>query len=308
VESASWAIAAPPHSHPWMGLAAQASNLSVPTDGTRAGPDYLRTLGVPILEGVEGAVVINRKLAQALWPGQSAIGRTFLLGTNIAPLQVAGVVPDAAFNGVGEDGSFSGLPKSERRPFIFIADARKISANQDRTFHIRYRGPLADLVPAVRAAIHRTDPRLTVFSVRTMQAEWEEFTSPVRVVVTLVACFAIGGLFVASVGLYAVVAFYTGKRTRELGIRTALGATPAQVARLIVKEGLLLTGLGLAAGLAICGIAGRAFGQLLFGVTPTDATTWLAVIGLLTAVSLTACWLPARRAARVAPMLALRQD
>jgi len=108
--------------------------------------------------------------------------------------------------------------------------------------------------------------------------------------------------------LYAVVAFYTGKRTRELGIRTALGATPAQVARLIVKEGLLLTGLGLAAGLAICGIAGRAFGQLLFGVTPTDATTWLAVIALLTAVSLTACWLPALRAARVDPMLALRQD
>lgn len=117
--------------------------------------------------------MINRKLAQALWPGQSAVGRTFLLGTNIAPLQVAGVVPDAAFNGVGEDGSFSGLAKSERRPFIFIADARKMSANQDRTFHIRYRGRLADLVPAVRAAIHRTDSRLTVFSVRTMQAEWE---------------------------------------------------------------------------------------------------------------------------------------
>jgi predicted permease len=308
VESASWAVAAPPHSHPWMGLAAQASTLSVPTDGTRMGPDYLHTLGVPILEGVEGAVVINRKLAQALWPGQSAVGRTFLLGTNIAPLQVAGVVPDAAFNGVGEDGSFSGLAKSERRPFIFIADARKISANEDRTFHIRYRSPLADLVPAVRAAIHRTDPRLTVFSVRTMQTEWEEFTSPVRVVVTLVACFAIGGLFVASVGLYAVVAFYTGKRTRELGIRAALGATPAQVARVIVKEGLRLTGLGLAAGLAICGVAGRAFGHLLFGVTPTDAATWLAVVALLTAVSLTACWLPARRAARVDPMLALRQD
>jgi predicted permease len=310
VESVSWAIAAPPHSHSWMGVAAQAASggPSVPTDGTHAGPNYLRTLGVPFLEGAEGAVTINRKLAQALWPNQSAVGRTFLLGANTTPLPVCGVVPDAAFNGVGEDGSFSGLAKSERRPFIFVADARTISANQDRTFHIRYRGALADLVPAVRAAIHRTDSRLTVFSVRTMQSEWESFTAPIRILVTLVGCFALGGLFVASVGLYAVVAFYTGKRTRELGIRTALGASPGQAARLIVKEGLLLTAMGLAVGLGICGIAGRAFAHLLFGVTPTDAATWLAVIALLTAVSLGACWLPARRAARVDPMLALRQD
>jgi predicted permease len=313
VESASWAIA-PPHSHPWMGIAAQATSggPSVPTDGTHAGPEYLRTLGVPILEGREalqaGSAVINRKLAQALWPNQSAVGRTFLLGTNITPLEVAGVAPDAAFNGVGEDGSFSGLAKSERRPFIFVADAQRISANQDRTFHIRYRGSLADLVPAVRAAIHRSDPRLTVSSVRTMQAEWESFTAPIRILVKMVALFAIGGLLVASVGLYALIAFYTGKRTRELGIRTALRASPAQAAGLIVKEGLLLTALGLTVGLAICGIAGKAFAHLLFGVTPTDATTWLAVIAVLTAVSLCACWLPAHRAARVDPMLALRQD
>jgi putative ABC transport system permease protein len=124
----------------------------------------------------------------------------------------------------------------------------------------------------------------------------------------MVALFAIGGLLVASVGLYALIAFYTGKRTRELGIRTALRASPAQAAGLIVKEGLLLTALGLTVGLAICGIAGKAFAHLLFGVTPTDATTWLAVIAVLTAVSLCACWLPAHRAARVDPMLALRQD
>jgi ABC-type antimicrobial peptide transport system permease subunit len=141
-----------------------------------------------------------------------------------------------------------------------------------------------------------------------MQAEWEDFTSPIRVLVTLVGCFALGGLLVASIGLYAVVAFYTGKRTRELGIRTALGASPAQAARLIVKEGLLLTACGLVVGLGICGVAGRVFAHLLFGVTPTDATTWISVIGLQTAVSLGACWLPARRAARVDPMLALRQD
>jgi putative ABC transport system permease protein len=245
---------------------------------------------------------------QALWPGQSAVGRTFLLGTNVAPLTVVGVVTDGAFTAVGDDGAYSGLAKADRRPFIFIPDPHTIPAAQDRTFHIRYRGALAGIVPAVTATIHRTDPRLTIFAVRTMQTDWEEFTAPIRILVTLVACFALGGLFVASVGLYAVVAFYTSKRTRELGIRTALGASPAQAARLIVKEGLLLTALGIVAGLAICGIAGKAFAHLLFGVTPTDPATWIAVIALLTAVSLGACWLPARRAARIDPMAALRQD
>jgi putative ABC transport system permease protein len=113
---------------------------------------------------------------------------------------------------------------------------------------------------------------------------------------------------VAAVGLYAVVAFYTGTRTREIGVRAALGASPGQAARLIVKEGLLLTTIGLAVGLTICAITGRTVSHLLFGVTPTDAITWTAVIALLTAVSLGACWLPARRAARVDPMLALRQE
>jgi predicted permease len=319
VESVSWAVAAPPHSHPWMGIpAATASGASVPTDGTFVGPDYLRALGVPVLEGraplpadLGGSnipAVVNQKMAQALWPGQSAVGQTFRLKREGPSLEVFGVVPNGAFNGVGEDGSFSGLAKSERRPFIFLPDLPSAGTPPERTFHIRYRGLLAPLVPAVRAAIHQTDARLTVFAVRSMQTEWEEFTSPIRVLVTLVGCFAVGGLLVASIGLYAVVAFQTGKRTRELGIRIALGASPAQAARLIIKEGLRLTALGLAIGLGICGIAGRALAHLLFGVTPTDAPTWLAVVALLTAVSLGACYAPAHRAARVDPMLALRQD
>ena len=175
--------------------------------------------------------MVNRKLAQALWPGQSALGRTFLLGANTTPLEVAGVVPDAAFNGVGEDGSFSGLAPSERRPFIFLPDRQIAEDTGERTFHIRYRGPLEEVAPAVRAAIHQADSRLTVFSVRTMETEWRTFTAPIRIVVTLVGCFALVALFVAAVGLYAVMAFHTRKRTRELGIRAALGATPAQASR-----------------------------------------------------------------------------
>ena len=313
VESASWTIAAPPDSHPWRNLPAQATDGGpvLPTDGTRVGRDYLRTLGAPILEGSENwqgaSAVVNQKLAQALWPGQAAVGHTFILGTNTTPIRVIGVVANGAFSAVADDGSFE--PAAARqRFFLFVPDAGIATAGQDRTFEIRYRGSLGELVPAVTAAVHRTDPRLTVFSVRTMNTEWGQFTSPVRALVRLVACFAFGGLIVASVGLYAVVAFYTGKRARELGIRAALGASPSQAARLIVGEGLLLTALGLALGLAICGIAGKAVAHLLFGVTPTDPVTWMSVAALLAAISLAASWLPARRAAKIDPMSALRQD
>ncbi len=111
-----------------------------------------------------------------------------------------------------------------RSPGLSLIVIALVAVGIGGTFHIRYRGPLGELPSAVTAAIHRTDPRLTVFAVPTMSTEWEQLTSPVRILVTLVGCFAFGGLFVAAVGLYGVVAFYTGKRTRELGIRAALGA------------------------------------------------------------------------------------
>ncbi len=313
VVSVSWAIAAPPHSHPWMGLPTYAAGTdrSVPTDGTLAGPGYLRTLGVPMVAGRDfaladrDAAVINRKLARALWPNQSALGHTLTLAQSTRAVQVIGVVPDAAFNAVGPDGSFSGLAPSERRPFLFIADQE---APQERMFHIRYAGNLATLAPAVRAAIRQADQRLSVFSIRTMEAEWRDFTSPIRAVVTLLTLFAIGSLALASIGLYGVTAFYTARRTREFGIRLALGATPRQTLRTVLKESLLLTAAGLAIGLGICAAASGALSRLLFGITPTDGATYATAAILLTAVSLLASYLPARRAARIDPIQALRED
>jgi len=311
VVSVSWAIAAPPHSHPGMAVPVRTvgSDRPAPTDVTLAGPDYMRTLGVSVLSGRDfspsdrNAAVINRKLAQALWPNQSAVGRRLTIGQDT--LEVVGVVADAAFNGVGQDGSFSGLAPSERRPFLFIADQE---APQERTFHIRYAGDLSTLAPAVRASIRQVDSRLTVFSVRTMEAEWLEFTSPIRAVVTLLTLFAIGSLALGSIGLYAVTAFYTARRTREFGIRMALGATPRQTLRTVLRESLLLTGVGLAIGLAICVVASRALTRLLFGISPTDAVTYATTTVLLAAVSFLASYVPARRAARVDPLTALRED
>ncbi|MBZ5723608.1 MAG: FtsX-like permease family protein [Acidobacteriia bacterium] len=141
-----------------------------------------------------------------------------------------------------------------------------------------------------------------------MQAEWREFTSPIRALVTLLTLFAVGSLVLAAIGLYAVTAFYTARRTREFGIRMALGATPRQTLRAVLQESVWLTVAGLAIGLGVCAAASGALARLLFGITPTDARTYVTVTILLAAVSLLASYLPARRAARIDPIQALRED
>ena len=309
VANVSWAIAAPPHSHGWMDVPVN----SVPSDGTFAGPDYLHTLRVPILAGRDfsaadlagrGAVaIVNRKLARALWPGQSAVGRTVTMANSDAPLEVIGVVPDAAFNAVGRNGDFSGFAPEDRRNYIFLFEWLHGTPGS-YTFHVRYGGE----IPAVRAALNEVDRRVPVFSVRTLQTEFEDFTRPVHTFANFVGISAAGALLLASLGLYAVIAFYTARRRRELGIRVALGASPAQVLHAVLREGLLLTGGGLAIGLALSGGTARAFGSLLYGISPGDPGMYGAVTAALATVSLLACYIPARKAARVDAMASLREE
>ena len=320
VVSVSYALAPPPHSHGWMGLPVRANASSQPahTDGTYVGPEYLQVLRVPMLAGrgitaadsagAGASAVITQKLARELWPDQSPLGRTFQLHNGETLIQVVGVVPDGAFNGVGEDGGFSGLSKNSRRNFVFLAVQQGGGGPGPTTFHVRYAGSLNSVAAAVRAVIQQTDSHVPVFSMRTMQTEWDEFVSPVRIVTDLLGLFAAGALVLASIGLYAVVAFYTARRTREFGIRMALGASTRQALGSVLREGLLLTGVGIGVGLAVSAAAGRVFGNLLFGVSPTDAITYSVVIVSLTGVSLLATYVPARRASRIDPSQALRQD
>jgi predicted permease len=307
VVAASWAVAAPPHSHSWMGVQVG----SAISDGTAAGPGYLHTLGVRLLEGRDFApadlgaavAIVNQKLAHALWPGQSAVGRTITLRGDKFPIQVIGVVPNAAFNAVSSSGQFSGLATEERRNFVFLSEALAGSPGS-YTFHVRYAGA----PPPVRAALAEVDTRVPVYSIRSMQREFEDFTAPVRVFVNFVGIAALAALLLSSLGLYAVVAFYTTQRRRELGIRVALGAAPRQLLAAVLREGLALVSGGIVMGMALSAAAARAFGSLLYGVSAADPETYAAVVVTLTMVTLLACYVPARRAALTDAMESLRQE
>lgn len=313
VASASYAREAPPRDS-WRGpVQAIASGVAASSDANVVGPDYLQTLGVPNVHGrgiveedltsATESAVINQNLAEALWPGQSAVGRTLLMGSEKRSVQVVGVAPNGFFSGVGRD-----LEDGRQRNFVFLSERRSSSEPGEMEFHIRYSGRLETIGPAVRAAFREVDARVPVAYMRTMETSLMEFISPGLLLMTLLGLFSIGALLLAAVGLYAVVAFHTARRTRDFGIRMALGASPRQILDTVVKEGLILTVFGVGIGLALSTAAGRAFRSLLFGVTPTDKPTYLAVIALLAIVSLFACYVPARRAARTDPTVALREE
>jgi putative ABC transport system permease protein len=314
VVSASYAIVAPPRAA--SGLQVESGTATLTADGNFVGPDYLETLGVPVLSG-RGALetsaaggpamaAINRKLAEALWPGQSAVGRT--IRVDGAPAQVVGVVPDGAFSAIGPGGGIAGVGKSERGNFLFVGLRAAANSPGQMILHVRYAGSFQTIAPAVREAIRQTDARVASFHIRTMDADWAELTSPVRFISALLAVFGAGSLLLAAIGLYAVASFYTARRTREFGIRLALGASPRHMQQGVLTDAMLLAGSGVVVGAALSAAAGRALGALLFGMSAADPATWVRATLLLGAVSVLAAYLPARRATKTDPMAPLRME
>jgi putative ABC transport system permease protein len=281
----------------------------VPAEGNSVGPDFLAALGVVPLQGrgileldrtgTKRVAVINQNLARALWPRQSAIGRTLTLGSGTDMAEVVGVVPN---------GKYSDLREGERRNFLFLAERQSPGEPGEMIFHVRYAGNLDRIAPGIRGAIREADARVPVFSLGPMEADIRNQTGPVLMIATLLSVFAGGSLILAAIGLYAVIAFNMSRRTRDFGIRIALGASQRQIVEAVLKEGLLITAIGLAVGFALNVAGAKALGSLLYGITATDWPTYLGVLALLSVVSLVACYLPARRAARIDPMQALRQE
>ena len=310
VTAASYARAVPAGWWSRVRVKAMGARESVAAETNLAGPGVLRAFGIaPLLGrdftvedrvGAQRVAIVNQDLAAALWPGQSPLGQTLSMGETERQ--------DAAVVGVVANSFFTNSHPPEPNNFLFLAEGQSAAAPGEVTLVVRHAIPVASVAPALRAAIRDTDSRVPVFTLRTIEDQLENFMGPLLTIATLLGSFAVGALLLASIGLYAVIAFHLSRRTRDFGIRMALGASSRQILRTVLREGLQLTAAGLVLGFLLSVAVGRTLRGILFGVTPTDVATYLGVFVVLAAVSLVACYLPARRAAGIDPTVALRQE
>jgi predicted permease len=269
------------------------------------GPRYFRTLEMPLLRGraigeedrrgAPGAAVINETLARHLWPGADPLGRT--LRMDEAEVVVVGVARDAKYDEATED----------PRPFLFLSLAQHSPLDRE-TVIVRVARASAPAGAAVQAAIHALDPALPVFDVRPFEIVLKDRADKQRGLSALFAGFGLLALLLAALGLYGVMAYAVTLRTREMGVRLALGATPAQLTRLIAADGLRLALMGVAIGGTLSLPLARVLGAMIFRVQIADLAAFAGTCALLVGVALVAAFLPARRAARLDPMAALRTD
>jgi predicted lysophospholipase L1 biosynthesis ABC-type transport system permease subunit len=246
-------------------------------------------------------VIVTRQLADALWPGESAIGKVLVAGPDAAAVEaeVVGVVRDAFFAGRG----------TATRPwYVFFANAERPGPPGETTFYIRHSGSQGALGPAVAKALREIDARVAISRLRSLESQIAADAFPLWMLATLLMLFASGSLLIAAIGQYAVVAFDGRRRLREFGVRIALGASSRQLVSSVISESLRLTAVGLVIGFALSVAVGAMLARVLYGVTPTDPTTFASVFVLLAGASLLASYLPARRAASTDPMVVLRTE
>jgi predicted permease len=270
-------------------------------------PEWPAVMGVPLLRGraftdadrrgARKAVLVSAHAARVFWPGEDAVGKPVSVmqgGFHDDTATVVGVVGDVRY------GTLDDPP----RPDVYLPYAQ--SPYGRAVLVVRTPGAPLALVGAVRAALAEVAPGTPAFEVRTMEDRVEGVTAFQRFGATLLGLFAAVALVLATLGVYGVVSFGAAQRTRELGVRVALGATRRDLARLVVRGGLAIALAGTLAGLAGALAATRVLRSLLYGVAPTDPATYAAIVLVLGAAVVAASWLPARRAARVAPATVLR--
>jgi putative ABC transport system permease protein len=241
--------------------------------------------------------IVNEPFAKQRWPGQSAVGKRFKLGQSDSDspwITIVGVSRDIKQFGVRE----------RTTDVIYLPFAQ--SPPRTATILVRAAGDPSALVGPARSAIGALDGELAVFGITTMSEVLARSIWQPRLQALLVAAFAVIALVLAAVGVYGVVSYAVAQRTREIGVRMALGALPSSVLRLVVAQGVRLTLVGVVLGLAGSLAAARLLQGLLFGVNPRDPITFAVGPLVLIVVAVVACFVPARRAARVDPSIALR--
>ncbi|MGH9944447.1 MAG: ABC transporter permease [Pyrinomonadaceae bacterium] len=284
-----------------------ASGEGMSTLYTTVSPGYFETLGISVVRGREfdqtdqkeapRAVVVNAELAARLWPGDpDPVGKRLFVGSAERPRVVVGVARNALYRTLGEAPS----------PMLYQSINQRYDSST--TLVIRTAGEPEASVKALRQEIAALDRGLPVASVRTLRQHMTWALWGTRMAVSLALAFGLLALALAATGLYSVMAYAVVQRTHEIGIRMALGAQGRDVIRLIAGQGMAVAFVGVLFGLAAAYAVTRVLSSILYGVSATDAVTFAAISALLFGVALVACYIPARRATKVDPMIALRHE
>ncbi len=268
-------------------------------------PGYFRAMGMHVVAGRDVAwdeaaptMVLSQAAAHAFWPNTSVIDQQIAFNTQPTGLQIVGEVNDAAQTSLA----------TPPAPVVYASMRRSVRLLHTMTLVVRGRGNAAALAPLVREAVHDIDPGLPIYNVQTLQSIVDLSVAQPRLNGALMAVFAAAALLLAALGLYGVISYSVTQRRQELGLRVALGAQPGAVLRLVLREGAMLAGVGIAVGAVGALFAARLIRSWLFGIGPADPASFLGVAVVLAAVALAASYLPARRAARVSPLIAMRGD
>ncbi|MGH7626415.1 MAG: FtsX-like permease family protein, partial [Gemmatimonadaceae bacterium] len=275
------------------------------------GSRFFSTMGIPIRAGRDftdadrgGATpvaIVDESFARREWPGGNALGKCIELGSRKQP-QCYTVV------GIAQNANLVSL-ETQWFPEYFLPLAQGPGrSTRSQAFLIRTAGNPSRMMGAIRSALDELEPNLPYVELRTMPEILRPVLQPRRLGASLFAVFGMLALVLAGIGLYGVIAFAVAQRTHEMGIRLALGARQRDVVALVVRQSVVLTLAGLATGIAGALAAAKLVTDLLFGVSPVDPVTLAGVVLLLAAAATLASWLPARRATRVDPMIALRSE
>ena len=309
VESASLALSVPLQGNSWGLTVSLDDGQEINIRYNIISPDYLNTMRIPVLIGrlfteQDSAqsplvAIINESFARNAWPGESPIGKYFKWKDprGERPVQVIGIAHDATGSNL-----FDTVPA----PTAYVPLNQLYDGGM--ALHLRTHGKPEQVVAAVQNEISAIDKRLPAYDVRTLKQYLNEALNQKQIQAQIIIAFGLLALLLASIGLYGVLAYSVSQRTHEIGIRMALGAARRDVLRLVIRQGMKLVAVGLFFGLAGALATTQLLRSLLYGVGPTDPWTFAAVTLLLACVAFVSCWLPARRATKVDPMIALRHE
>ncbi len=272
-------------------------------------PGYFATLRIPLLRGrdftdadsptAQRVAIVSEAMAKKFWPSEDALGKRFTTRDGVGkPIEVIGVVQDAKYRDVTE----------EPQPFFYLPLTQSYMSM--RTIHVRTSVPPESLAVQIQEQISELAPGLAVSEVQNMRQALQGANGFFfyNFGAQLTAVLGLLGLVLAVVGIYSVVSYAAAQRTQEIGIRIAMGAAPGDILRMVLRQGLGVVGIGLALGLVIALAGTRLLSGLFVGIKPSDPLTFAVVILLLTGIALFACWIPARRATRIDPLVALRYE